>query len=37
MYYCPWVLVNLGPIFGIFETNPKRFFGTRERLCVVSS
>ena len=25
MYYSPWVFVNLGAIFGIFETCPKRF------------
>ena len=36
MYYSPSVFVNLGPIFGIFETNPKRFLGTPEQLCVVS-
>ena len=35
MYYGPWVFVNLGPIFGIFKT--KRFLGTLEQLCVVSS
>ena len=37
MYYSPWVFVNLGPIFGIFETYPKCFLGTPEQLCVVSS
>ena len=37
MYYSPWVFVNLGPIFAIFETYPKRFLGTPEQLCVVSS
>ena len=36
MYYSPWVFVNLGPIFGIFETNPQRFLSTLEQLCVVS-
>ena len=30
------VFVNLGPIFGIFKTNPQRFLGTLEQLCVVS-
>ena len=37
MYYSPSVFVNLGPIFVIFETNPKCFLGTLEQLCVVSS
>ena len=37
MYYSPSVFVNLDPIFGIFETNPKRSLGTPEQLCVVSS
>ena len=36
MYYSPWVFVNLGPIFGIFETCPKRSLGSPEKLCVVS-
>ena len=36
MYYSPWVFVNLGPIFRIFKTNPQRFLGTLEQLCVVS-
>ena len=37
MYYSTWVFVNLGAIFRIFETCPKRFLGTPERLWVVSS
>ena len=37
MYYSPWVFVNLGPNFGIFETCPKRSLGSPEQLCVVSS
>ena len=37
MYYSPWVFVNLGPIFGIFETFPKCSLGSPEQLCVVSS
>ena len=37
MYYSTWVFVNLGAIFGIFETYPKRSLGTPERLWVVSS
>ena len=36
MYYSPSVFVNFGPIFVIFESNPKRFLGTLEQLCVVS-
>ena len=36
MYYSPWVF-HLGPIFGIFETCEKRFLGSPEQLCVVSS
>ena len=37
MYYSTWVFVNLGAIFRIFETYPKRSLGTPERLWVVSS
>ena len=37
MYYSPWVFVNLGPIFGIFETCEKRSVVTLEQLCEVSS
>ena len=37
MYYSPWVFVNLGAIFEIFETCPKRSLGSPEQLCVVSS
>ena len=37
MYYSTWVFVNLGAIFGIFETCPKRSLGTPEKLWVVSS
>ena len=37
MYYSPWVFVNLGRIFGIFETCPKLSIGSPEQLCVVSS
>ena len=36
MYYSPWVFVNLGLIFGILETRPKRSLGSPEKLCVVS-
>ena len=36
MYYSPWVFVNLGPIFGIFETCPKRSLSSPEKLYVVS-
>ena len=36
MYYSPWVFVNLGPIFGILKTCPKRSLGSSEQLCVVS-
>ena len=35
--YSTWVFVNLGAIFGIFETCPKRSLGTPEQLWVVSS
>ena len=37
MYYSTWVFVNLGAIFRIFETCPKRSLGTPEILWVVSS
>ena len=37
MYYSPWIFVNLGRIFGIFETCPKRCLGSPEQICVVSS
>ena len=37
MYYSTWVFVNLGAIFRIFETCPKRSLGTHEKLWVVSS
>ena len=37
MYYSTWVFVNLGAIFRIFETSPKRSLGTSEKLWVVSS
>ena len=37
MYYSLWVFVNLGLIFGIFETCPKRSLSSPEQLCVVSS
>ena len=37
MYYSPWVYVNLGPIFGIFETCPNSSLGSPEQLCVVLS
>ena len=37
MYYSTWVFVNLGAIFRIFETHPKRSLGTHEKLWVVSS
>ena len=37
MYYSTWVFVNLGVIFRIFETWPKRSLGTPEKLWVVSS
>ena len=36
MYYSPWIFVNLGRIFGIFETCPKHSLGSPEHLCVVS-
>ena len=36
MYYSTWVFANLGAIFGIFETCPKRSLGSPEKLCVVS-
>ena len=35
--YSTWVFVNLGAIFWIFETGPKRSLGTPEKLWVVSS
>ena len=37
MYYGPWVFVNLGPIFRILETCPKRSLSAPEQLCVVWS
>ena len=37
MYYSTWFFVNLGAIFRIFETCPKRSLGTPEKLWVVSS
>ena len=37
MYYSTWVFVNLGAIFRIFETRPKRSLGTHDKLWVVSS
>ena len=37
LYYSTWVFVNLGAIFGIFETCPKRSLGTPEQVGVVSS
>ena len=36
MYYSTWVFVNLGVIFRIFETCPKRSLGSPEKLRVVS-
>ena len=36
MYYSTWVFVNLGAIFRIFETRPKRSLGTSEKSWVVS-
>ena len=35
--YSTWVFVNLGAIFRIFETCPKRCLGTPQNLWVVSS
>ena len=32
LYYSTWVFVNLGAIFGIFETCPKHSLGTPEKL-----
>ena len=37
MYYGTWIFVNLGVIFRIFETCPKRSLGSPEQLCVLSS
>ena len=37
MYYSTWVFINLGAIFGIFETCPKRSLGSPEKLWVVPS
>ena len=37
MYYSTWIFVDLGAIFRIFETCPKRSLGTPEKLRVVSS
>ena len=37
LYYSTWIFVNLGAIFGIYETCPKRYLGTPELLWVVSS
>ena len=36
MYYSTWVFLNLGAIFGIFETCSKRCLGSPEKLWVVS-
>ena len=35
MCYSPWIFVNMGPIFGIFETCPNSSLGSSEQLCVV--
>ena len=37
MYYSTWVFLNLGAIFGIFETCWKRSLGSPKKLWVVSS
>ena len=37
MYYSTWVFLNLGAIFGIFESCLKRSLGSSEKLWVVSS
>ena len=36
LYYSTWVFVNLGAIFGIFETCPKRSLDSLEKVRVVS-
>ena len=36
LYYSTRIFVNLGAIFGIFETCPKHFLGSREKVRVVS-
>ena len=36
LYYSTWIFVDLGAIFRIFETCPKRSLGTPEKLRVVS-
>ena len=37
LYYSTWVYVDLGAIFRIFETCPKRSLRSPEQLCVLSS
>ena len=37
LYYGTWIFVDLGAIFRIFETCPKRSIGSPEQLCVLSS
>ena len=37
LYYSTWVFLNLGAIFRIFETCPKRSLGSPQNLWVVSS
>ena len=37
LYYSTWFFVNLGAIFGIFETCQKRSLGSPEHLWVLSS
>ena len=35
LYYSTWIFVDLGAIFGIFKTCPKRSLRTPEKLQVV--
>ena len=37
LYYSTWVFINLGAIFGIYETCPKRSLGSPEKVRVVSA
>ena len=37
MYYSTWVFVNMGAIFGIYETCPKRSLGSPEPVVEVVS